>query len=618
MKIKILIIMTIIVAFFYLLPQPNKEVSEAHHHNSNSKSKISESSKDLSVDFIIRNVRLYDGYDIYEEMDIMIKDNKVYKVAKNLADQSQLPELHADGKTLIPGFIDSHTHAYGDALVDALNFGVTTELDMFSMPEFAADKMKRRDNADNNLEADLFSATILATAAGGHGTEYGFKIPVLDSPKQADQFVLDRIAQGADYIKAVYNSKLARRQFFPSISKDIIKELIESAHENGVMLVVHVDNLISAKEVISLGANGIVHSFMDEVVDDELVDMMKTNKAFIIPTLSVEASVARLSNSTHLLENSKNIDYISRQQKQQLKAVFPDFKIPASGFQKALDSVQILSQAGITILAGTDAPNPGTTHGISIHGELAFLAQAGLTNQQVIYSATAAAREYFPIGLRGTLKVGAMASMILIDGNVFDDINYSAHINRIWKNGVQFKRLIDQDNSDLDQVFSTGLISDFNSSIKQTLMGTGIMPTSDQYAGGKSVVELTHLQRDSQQDKYLHVNGEIKKGFMFQWSGMSYLPGVDQGHGVNLSHVKTLTFDAKAGQNTAGFSVLLFQQGSFQPSTQEIRLSDQWQTYRVELANFNNLDLAEISNISIVVTRKLGKFEFMLDNLKFE
>ncbi|MBL4659400.1 MAG: amidohydrolase family protein, partial [Alcanivoracaceae bacterium] len=408
--------------------------------------------------------------------------------------------------------------------------------------------------------------------------------------------------------------------FFPSISKDIVKVLIESAHKNGVMLVVHVDNLISAKEVISLGANGIVHSFMDEVADDELINMMKANNAFMIPTLSVEASVARLSNSTQLLENPEIIDYISRQQKQQLKAVFPDFKIPASSFQKALDSVKLLSQAGITILAGSDAPNPGTTHGISIHGELAFLAQAGLTNQQVIYSATAAAREYFPIGLRGTLKVGAMASMILIDGNVFDDINYSVNINRIWKNGVQFKRsiVIDQDTSNQDQVFSTGLISDFNSSIKQTNMGTAIVPTSDQYAGGKSVVELTHLQRNSQQDKYLHVKGEIKKGYMFQWSGMSYIPGVDQGHGVNLSHIKTLTFDAKAGQNTDRFSVLLFQQGNFQPSTQEIRLSDQWQTYQIELANFNNVDLAEISNISIVVTRKLGKFEFMLDNLKFE
>ncbi|MBL4661668.1 MAG: amidohydrolase family protein, partial [Alcanivoracaceae bacterium] len=280
MKIKILIIMAIIVAFFYLLPQPQKEIKEAHHNN---KIKMSESSKDISKDFIIRNVRLYDGYDIYEEMDIMIKDNRVYKVGKNLPDQSQLPELKAEGKTLIPGFIDSHTHAYGDALVDALNFGVTTELDMFSMPEFTADKMKRRDNVDNNLEADLFSATILATAPGGHGTEYGFKIPVLDSPKQVDQFVLDRIAQGADYIKAVYNSKLAKRQFFPSISKDIIKVLIESAHKNGVMLVVHVDNLISAKEVISLGANGIVHSFMDEVADDELINMMKANNAFIIP-----------------------------------------------------------------------------------------------------------------------------------------------------------------------------------------------------------------------------------------------------------------------------------------------------------------------------------------------
>ena len=481
MKTKIFIIITVVIAFFWLLPQPKEELESAQNKT--------DINQELSTNFVIKNVRLYDGYDIYEEIDIVIKDNKVFKIGGDLPNNSRLPELNAQGKTLIPGLIDSHTHAYGDALIDALNFGVTTELDMFSMPDFVIDKIKVRDNINNSTSADLFSSTILATAPGGHGTEYGFKIPVLDSPDEVDQFVSDRITQGADYIKAVYNSKQSKRQFFPSISKEILRELVESAHKHGVMLVVHVDDLISAREAIELGANGIVHSFMDEIVDDDFVIMMQVNHAFIIPTLSVEASIAQLSDSAGVLNNPHFIKYLSRQQKQQLKASFPDFKIPANGLQNAFDSVKKLSQAGVTILAGTDAPNPGTSHGVSLHGELKFLVEAGLSNQQAIHSATAAAREYFPIGLRGTLKVGALASMILIDGDVFDDISQTENINRIWKNGVQFKRLIDRDKSDQVQVFFTGLISDFNSSIKQTLMGTAIAPTSDQYAGGKSVVE---------------------------------------------------------------------------------------------------------------------------------
>jgi hypothetical protein len=47
------------------------------------------------------------------------------------------------------------------------------------------------------------------------------------------------------------------------------------------MLVVHVDNLISAKEVISLGADGIVHSFMGHIVDEEFIQMMLTNNSLL-------------------------------------------------------------------------------------------------------------------------------------------------------------------------------------------------------------------------------------------------------------------------------------------------------------------------------------------------
>lgn len=604
----IILFIVVIVLFFLVLPEPDSQVDM-------NQTKVVQNYND---NFIINNVNVYDGFEFQANVSVQIKDNKIYKIAKTIKNSSGTTQLDAQGKTLIPGFIDAHTHAYDSALSEALNFGVTTELDMFTMPEFATDKINSR-GLINSEEADLFSSTILATTKNGHGTEYGFTIPVLENVQQVDEFVKNRISEGADYIKAVYDSEKASRKFFPSISIEILEALIYSAHQNDKMLVVHVDNLISAKEAIGLGADGIIHSFMDHVVDEEFIQMMLANNAFIIPTLSVQASIVGLSNTDELLQKDEISQYLNKQQKRQLKASFPSFGIPESGFQKALDSVQKLSKAGITIMSGTDAPNPGTTHGASLHGELLYLVKAGLTHQQALHSATGAIGKHFPVGSRGTLKIGAMASMLLIDGNPIDDISHTQNITQIWKNGIEFKRIaIDpQSNNGTNKVMQAGIITDFNSSISKTSTGRGIIATTDKMAGGQSIVDVSLVNR-SDKDQALVVKGEVKSGFMFPWSGISFIPVQQQNQAINMTQVKRLKFAAKANKSTNEFSILLFEKGSFQPKEMKFNLSNNWKKYSINLNDFKNTDLTEISNISFVVTQKLGEFEFMIDNIEFE
>ncbi len=603
--------LSMFTVFFLLLPQPEVSAIEVVEQYKDS--------GELNTNFIIKNVRVYDGQKRFDDVDVVVKDHKVEYIGIGFDNSAQWPELDGRNKTLIPGLVDAHTHVYGEALSGALNFGVTTELDMFSMPANMQNNIKMRARLDNSESADMFSSTILATAPKGHGTEYGFTIPVLTSVHEVEQFVNDRLSDGADYIKAVYDSELSERKTFPSIGLDILTELVEQAHKNDVMLVVHVDNLISAKEVIAAGADGIVHSFMDRVVDQEFVEMMRSNNAFIIPTLSVLASVAGLSNVNELLEDPNIISYVSREQSQQLKARFPNFNIPATGFQNALNSIKILSDAGVSILAGTDAPNPGTSHGVSMHGELLFLAQAGLSNEQIIHSATGAASVYFPIGQRGLLKKGAMASMILLDGNVFENIKYTTHIDRIWKNGIIYNRKTHKASEHSNIKIAPAMISNFNDSIKETaLPGGSIFATSDQYASGQSTVSLQQGAKQGGNDRFISIKGEIKKGAMFRWAGISYLPQSNQQIGVDLSGVDALSFSAKSTKPTQEITVMLFQKGAFIPSNYNLQLSDQWQTYQIKMSNFTSIDLSDITNISIVVTEPLGAFEFVVDNMEFE
>ena len=608
MKTKLFVAAILLTAFFVLLPEPDETPAVDVFKNSNDFS-------NLSRDFIIRNVRLYDGNTLQQKTDIYIENFRVKKIGNITAASNNITQYDGKGKTLLPGFVDAHTHAYGDALKDALNFGVTTEIDMFTMPEAANSFQTARDQVSNIQHADLFSSTILATVEGGHGTEYGLEIPVLSGASQADGFVKERIAQGADYIKAVYNSKKATQQPFPSISLDVLSSLTRSAHQQGKLLLVHVDNLISATEAVESGADGLVHSFMDKVIDENFIKLMTDNKVFMIPTLSVLAAVSQQPVGTLLLDEPTIKPFLSRQQAQQLKASFPDFGISNGALQIAYNNVNKLAAAGIPILAGTDAPNPSTTHGASIHGELRLLVEAGLSNEQAIHSVTGAASKVLPIGSRGTLNVGSMASMILIDGNPFQRIQDSGNITKIWKNGQPITRTRRNKNHKTTKI-KPALVNDFNQSISRTTFGRGMAASTDQIVGGHSMVSLKQLNR-SENDEYIHVEGEIKKGFMFPWSGFSFLPGDSMQQGVDFSDIESITFDARTGTDSQVISVLIFQQGSFQPYQQTVRLNSRWNSYQIDIKDFGSLDIENIVNLSIVVNNKSGRFEFDLDNLQF-
>src|ERR671913_74664 len=78
-----------------------------------------------------------------------------------------------------------------------------------SPPSWTCSPMHRPRAGQNagkaDARADMFSAGILVTAPGGHGTEYGMTIPTITSPDSAQAFVDARLAEGSDWIKIVYD-----------------------------------------------------------------------------------------------------------------------------------------------------------------------------------------------------------------------------------------------------------------------------------------------------------------------------------------------------------------------------------------------------------------------------
>src|SRR5690606_24798377 len=81
---------------------------------------------------LFRDARVFDGERVHASADVLVRDGRIAAIGADLAAPAGATVVEASGMTLLPGLTDAHTHAFGDALREALMFGVTTELDMFT------------------------------------------------------------------------------------------------------------------------------------------------------------------------------------------------------------------------------------------------------------------------------------------------------------------------------------------------------------------------------------------------------------------------------------------------------------------------------------------------------
>ncbi|HEV8628834.1 MAG TPA: amidohydrolase family protein, partial [Thermoanaerobaculia bacterium] len=341
----------------------------------------------------ITNVRIFDGTRVIPRGTVVVSGRLITAVGPRVRVPAGVAVVDGRGATLLPGLIDAHTHTWGDALTRAAVFGVTTELDMFTVPAFA--QVMRAEQAGTGApgRADLFSAGFLATAPGGHGTEYGMPVPTLTTPAEAQSWVDARLAEGSDYIKIISEDGSSYGRSIPTLDRDTIAALVAAAHQRGKLAVVHVSTEARAEEALAAGADGLAHVFDDRPPEQAFVDLAVEDKAFVVATLTVVESTSGVASGHALPDDPRLAPYLLPSEVDNLRTAFPLHGQPR--FQNALDAVRRLRDARVSILAGTDAPNPGTTHGASIHRELELLVSAGLTPVQALAAATAVPAKAF-------------------------------------------------------------------------------------------------------------------------------------------------------------------------------------------------------------------------------
>jgi imidazolonepropionase-like amidohydrolase len=387
--------------------------------------------------FAVRGVRVFDGDQLYSNMTVVVRDGVIRSVRTDTTVPPGIEVIDGTGRTLLPGLFESHGHMNGDGLTQMLAFGVTTVLDMFADPSWAAQRRAEQQRGPVTDRADLLSAGLLITAPGGHGTEYDLEVPTITTPREARQAVETRLAQGSDYIKIIYGP-CSRCKSIDSATMDAV---IRETHRHHRMAVVHVHRLEYARTAIAAGADAIVHLFADRVADSAFLALIVERRAFVVPTLSLVASVGGERGAETLAAHAKIRPYLSGDDiKNLITFRLPGRTHPWFHFDSAATSLRMLADRGVPILAGSDPPNPGTAWGASMHRELALMVRAGLSPTAALRAATSVPARVFGLDDRGRIAPGLRADLLLVEGDPTGDIRATRNIVGIWKHGVRFDR----------------------------------------------------------------------------------------------------------------------------------------------------------------------------------
>lgn len=343
--------------------------------------------------------------------------------------------VDARGGTLFPGLIDAHVHLAPGALRQSLTFGVTTVLDMFSTPDVvAAAGEQARVRAD---VADVRSSGIGATAPGGHPSAMYAPFPTLTGPQEAERFVEDRVANGSHFLKLFSGP----RGLWPALDAETVTALVAAGHERGLVVVAHVSSTAGLREVVSAGVDVVAHVPVDAELDDELVARMVEIGVAVGPTLATVENTLGEPGGAAVLDDPRLAGLIGEVFARRLApGVMERSGREAPPYARAEANVRRLANAGITVLAGTDAPNPGTVFGASLHRELELLVRCGISPAAALAAATSAPARVFGLADRGRVAVGLRADLVLVSGDPLTDITATRAITRIWRGGIPVDR----------------------------------------------------------------------------------------------------------------------------------------------------------------------------------
>jgi imidazolonepropionase-like amidohydrolase len=414
------------------------------------------------------------------ETSVLIKDGLIEDVFKNKKFKLPPGTVVIDGATkyVIPGMTDAHIHF-------SQSGGLYTRPDAFDfthMVPYALEREETFNNAEDFLRRYLRMGVTTVADVGGPLSNFkiresfnsksvsptvlvtgplfsmvddkpldnGDPIIIKTTTIEAADSLLDKLLPlKPDYIKIWY---IVRPELPAEKTLPVVKHIAKRTHDAKLKLAVHATQLNTAELAVDAGADILVHSVDDEVVTDRFIKKLVSKNVSYIPTLVVYDGYYRtlygsLLNYPRDLYFANPFVYSSlsdpahfndKDLPERMKQARSMKTRPANIYGRA-DSVMALNlkklfDAGVNVVAGTDAGNVGTMHATSFIRELEAMRRAGLSNAAVLKTATLNSAECFQQN-SGAIVKGKKADLVVLRQNPLDNISNLNAVEYVIKSG---------------------------------------------------------------------------------------------------------------------------------------------------------------------------------------
>jgi len=388
---------------------------------------------------LLINARVFDGYsaDCQEGMQVLVEDDLIREISAKPIKAPEARVLDLAGRTLMPGLIDAHIHAYasdvsvqkidlaGDPyrtahamrmLGFALDCGFTTLRDIgggdYSLWRAIQDKLIRAPR--------FFYAGKVISMTGGHGDmrqmserhhtqgycscgDFNSLSVIADGVDEVLKATREELRRGAHCIKIMGSGGVASPTdpiWMNQYREDEIRAIVNETMERRTYTAAHCHPASAVRRCVEFGVRSIEHGTL---IDDETARFVADKGAFVVPTMVIIFA---------LVELGRRLGFPPQSQE---KAEF--------AYKQALSGMESMRRAGVRIGFGTDLL--GETYvqqcrEFTIRREvftpLEILRQVTSTNAALLQHE----------GKLGCVKEGALADLIVVDGDPLEDIELLA------------------------------------------------------------------------------------------------------------------------------------------------------------------------------------------------
>jgi imidazolonepropionase-like amidohydrolase len=409
-----------------------------------------------SKTYVLKAARMFDGKNnsITKPGVVVVTDGKIVAVGANAAIPAGAQVIDLGDATLLPGFIDAHTHLtmqyredYTKAMLEGLQqtipekaIDATVNARVTLMAGFTTVRdVGSEDYLDVGLRAAIDKGVVPGPrmlicvhaigATGGHCDETGFRSGVFGKETGPEEGVVNgadqaryavRLAHkyGATIIKTCATGgvlSLADSVDTPQLTQAELDAIVDEAHALKLKAAAHAHGAEGAKRAIRAGIDSIEHG---SFLDDEALDLMKQHGTYYVPTLM---AVQGLSEQI-----AKGIP------------IPPPIKV------KAEDAIAHIHQTFQKALAKNIKIGLGTDAAVYPHGrnaeEFHQMVDLGMKPVDALKAGTSADADLLGLSAKiGTLEPNKLADVVAVPGDPIENIRQTEHVFFVMKEGVIYK-----------------------------------------------------------------------------------------------------------------------------------------------------------------------------------